>query len=128
MCFNCRGQGHYARDCTVKLCSRCHANEESSCPFPANLESVLAIEIPDPEDGAITTASFVATEVDGSGDAVCWHLQGALVASGESLVGGSIGGEEGLALALQVGEERKSLEAWCFDSGSSSNMSNSCEK
>ena len=34
----------------------------------------------------------------------------------------------GLALALQVGEERKSLEAWCFDSGSSGNMSNSCEK
>ncbi|CAN0544371.1 unnamed protein product, partial [Laminaria digitata] len=31
-------------------------------------------------------------------------------------------------LALQGGEERKSLEAWCFDSGSSGNMSNSCEK
>ncbi|CAN0557992.1 unnamed protein product, partial [Laminaria digitata] len=33
-----------------------------------------------------------------------------------------------LALALQGGEERKSLEAWCFDSGSSGNVSNSCEK
>ena len=92
------------------------------------MESVLAIELPDPGDGAIAAASFVATEVDGSGATVCRHLQGAPVASGESVGGGSIGGTEGLALALQVGEERKSLEAWYCDSGSSGNVSNHREK
>ena len=132
MCYNCRGRGHYARDCTVKLCSLCHGkgHEESGCPFPANMESVLAIEMSDPGDGAIAAALFVATEVDGSGDAVYGHLQGGPLPCGTWRVCwcGSIGGKEGLALALRVGEERKSLEAWCFDSGSFGNMTHSCEK
>ena len=131
MCFNCHGRGHYARDCTVKLCNRCHGkgHEESSCPSPANMKSVLANEMPGPRDGTIAAASFVAAEVDGSVAAVCRHLQGAPAASGESSDGGAlIGAKEALALALQAGEERKSLEAWCFDSGSSGDMSNSCEK
>ena len=39
MCFNCRGRGHYARDCTVKLCSsHGKGHEESSCPSPAIME------------------------------------------------------------------------------------------
>ena len=70
----------------------------------------------------------MATKVDDSGAAVCEHLQGASVASGESVGGGFIGGKEGVALALQAGEERKSSEAWYFDSGSSGNISNSCKK
>lgn len=93
--------------------------QESSCPSPANMGSVLAIEMPDPGDGAIAAASFVAAEVDGSGAAVYGPLAGAPVASGECVGGGPTGSREGLALALQAGEERKSLEAWCFDSGSS---------
>lgn len=92
------------------------------------VESVLAIEVPHPGDDAIAAASFVATEVDGSGAAVYGHLHGAPVASGESVGGGFIGGEEGLALALRAGEGRKSFEAWCFHSGSSGNMSHSCER
>ena len=54
----------------------------------------MTIEIPDPGGDAIAAASFVATKVDGSGAAVCRHLQGAPVASGESVGGGSIGGKE----------------------------------
>ena len=90
MYFNRRGRGHYARICVVKLCSRCHGkgHEESSCPSPVKMESVMVIEMPDPGDGAIAAASFVTTEVDGSGAAVCGHLQGAPVASGEPVVGG----------------------------------------
>ena len=65
--------------------------------------------------------SFVATKLDGSGTAVCRHLQGAPVASGESVGGVPIGGKGGLALALQAGDERKSL-VWCLGSGSSGNM------
>ena len=87
------------------------------CPSPANMESVLAIEMPDPGDGAIAAASFVATEVDGSEATVCGHLQETPMASGESVGGGSIGSKEGLALILHAGEQRKLLEAWCFDSG-----------
>ena len=91
---------------------------------PANIESVLAIKMPHPGVGAIAAASFMATGVDDSGDAVYGHLQGTLVASVEYVGGCSIrGGKERLALALQAGEERKSLEGWCFDSGSSRNTS-----
>ena len=71
---------------------------------PAKMESMMAIEMPDARNGAIAAAWFVATEVDGSGDAECGHLQGSPVASGES-GSGSIGGKQGLALALQPGEE-----------------------
>ena len=42
---------------------------------------------------SFAAASFVATEVDGSGAAVCRHPQGAPVASAES-VGGFFGGKE----------------------------------
>ena len=130
MYFNRRGRGHYARICVVKLCSRCHGkgHEESSCPSPANMESVLATETPDPGDGTIAVTSFVATEVDDSEAVVCGHLQGAPVASDEAVGGGFIGGKEGLELALHAGEERKSWEAWYFDSESSGNISNSCKK
>ena len=86
------------------------------------------IEIPGPGGGAIAVATFVATEVDDSGAAVCPHLEGAPVVSGESVSGGSIDDKQGLTLVLQDGEEQKSLEAWCFDSGSSISMSNSCKK
>lgn len=65
MCFTCRGRGHYARDCTVKLCSRCHEKgHDSSCPSPANMESALANEMPHQGDGVIAAALFVATELD----------------------------------------------------------------
>ena len=67
------------------------------------MESVLAIEMPDPGDGAIAAASFVATEVDDRGDVVYGHFQEAPVTSGKCVSGGSIDGIEGLALALQVG-------------------------
>ena len=88
-------------------------------PVSAEYETVLAIEMPG--DGVIAAVSFVATKLDGSGTAVCRHLQGAPVASGESVGGVPIGGKGGLALALQAGDERKSL-VWCLGSGSSGNM------
>ena len=83
-------------------------HEESSCPSPANMEPVLAIEMPHQGDGAIGAALFVVTEVDGSEAAVCGHLHGPPVALGESVGGDSIGG---LALPLHAGEERTSLES-----------------
>ena len=52
------------------------------------MESVLAIEIPNPGDRAFAAASSVTTEVDGNGAAVCRHPQGGPVASGESVDGG----------------------------------------
>ena len=55
-------------------------------------------------------------------------LQGAPVASDGSDGSRFIGGKEGGALALQAGEKWKSLEAWCFDSGSFLNMSHIYEK
>lgn len=75
------------------------------------MKSVLATEMTDPGDGAIAAASFVAIEVDMRGAAVYEHLQGTPVASCESVGGGSTGGKEGLALAVQAGEEQRSLEA-----------------
>ena len=50
------------------------------------------------------------------------------MASDEAVGGGFIGGKEGLELALHAGEERKSWEAWYFDSESSGNMLNGCKK
>ena len=50
-----------------------------------------------------------------------WHQASLLLAV-------FIGGKEVLTLALHAGEERNSLKAWCFESGSSGNMSNSSEK
>ena len=46
MCYNCCCRGHFARDCTVKLCKRYHGKglEEDKFPCPADMKAHLTIE------------------------------------------------------------------------------------
>jgi len=62
MCYNCRGRGHFARDCTVKLCKRCHGkgHEEDKCPSPADMKAHLTIELPDSDAGSTTSSEAAA--------------------------------------------------------------------
>lgn len=65
----------------MKLCSRSHGegHEENVWLSPANMDSVLVIEMPDPGGGATTASSFMATDVDGSGAAMYMDIkEGAL--------------------------------------------------
>ena len=122
ICFNCRGRGHFARDCTVKTCKRCHGigHEESSCSSPADMQAVLAVELPVSDSDSDTNfdevaAALMAMELK---EAMFGHLQQAVVVPGESVGGGPIGGVAGI-LALKAGEGK---EGWCFDSGSSGHV------
>ena len=120
VCFNCRGRGHFARDCTTKVCNRCNGrgHHETNCPSPADMESAMAMVIPDPGDDAVDAASFVA-RAEGCIDAsISERLHGALVASGKSVGEGCAGGADGSAL-----EADKTYQSWCLDSGASGHMS-----
>ena len=66
MCYNCRGRGHFARDCTVNLCKRCHGkgHEEDKCPSPADMKAHLTIELPNSDAGS-TTSNVVAAVLSG---------------------------------------------------------------
>ena len=66
MSYNCRGRGHFARDCTVKLCKRCHGkgHEENKCPSPADMKAHLTIELPNSDAGS-TTSNVVAAVLSG---------------------------------------------------------------
>ena len=101
MCYNGRGRGDFARDCTVKLRKRCHGkgHDEDKCPSPADMKADLTIELPD-SDARSTTSSEAAAglmtrEVDTVG---CGRLLDAHVAPGKCDGGSPIGGVGGLAL------------------------------
>ena len=73
MCYNCHDRGHFARDCTVKLCKRCRGrgHEEDKCPSPADMKSNLAVEMPDSDSDSTTSSvaasGFVAIDTAGCG-------------------------------------------------------------
>ena len=66
-------RGHFARDCTVKLCKRCRGrgHEEDKCPSPAEMTSNLAVELPDSDSDSTTSSvaasGFVAIDTAGVG-------------------------------------------------------------
>ena len=106
----------------MKTCKRCHGigHEESSCSSPADMQAVLAVELPVSDSDSDTNfdevaAALMAMELK---EAMFGHLQQAVVVPGESVGGGPIGGVAGI-LALNAGEGK---EGWCFDSGSSGHV------
>lgn len=52
MCYNCRCRGHFARECTTKLCKRCNGrgHDEDRRPSSADVQVNMAVELVDSED------------------------------------------------------------------------------
>ena len=46
-CYNCLVRGHFAADCKTKVCKKCggRGHDESKCPSPANMETVLSLSM-----------------------------------------------------------------------------------
>ena len=87
MCYNCHVRGHFAVDCKTKVCKKCggRGHDESKYPSPADMETALAVELPD-SDGESTTSSvcaagFMAEEVDAAMGIPkpMWHQASAMV-------------------------------------------------
>lgn len=128
MCYNYRARGHFARDCTVKLCKMCHGkgHDKDRCPSPADMKAHLTIALPD-SDARSTTSSeaatgFMAREMVPAG---CGRLPDAHGAPGKCDGGGPIGGVRGAALRAWEGED---LQSYYVDSGASGNFSPSADK
>ena len=117
MCYNCHDRGHFARDCTVKLCKRCRGrgHEEDKCPSPADMKSYLVVELPD-SDSDSTTSSVAASGFVAIDTAGCGSLPG------KCNGGNPIGGLGGLALMAERSE------GWVFDTGATGNMTFSSDK